>query len=152
RETKMPVTFAMLQSIAREISWQEQMATVAAENAKGANIHAQIALRGTGILMAWRGTVHPFILRPSWAEIAGKPWDQQLKTLRDPSFRARFLAEQPAPGGDLPELRMVISKGWFMQYEMGDAFNYEPKQNETIMALAAAKGVSGDEYAYDLLM
>jgi N-acyl-D-amino-acid deacylase len=152
RETKMPVTFAMLQSIAREISWQEQMATVAAENAKGANIHAQIALRGTGILMAWRGTVHPFILRPSWAQIGGKAWEQQLKTLRDPSFRARILAEDPAPGGDLPELRLVISKGWFMQYAMSDAFNYEPKQNETIMALAAAKGVSGDEYAYDLLM
>ena len=152
RETKMPVTFAMLQSIAKEQTWQEQMANMAAENAKGANIRAQIALRGTGILMAWRGTVNPFILRPSWAEIAGKPWDQQLKTLRDPAFRARIIAEEPAPGGDLPELRFVISKGWFMQYAMSDAFNYEPKQNETIMALAAAKGVSGDEYAYDLLM
>src|SRR5690349_21666322 len=73
RETGMPVTFAMLQSIAKELPWQEQMATMAVENEKGANIRAQIALRGTGILMAWRGTVNPFILRPSWAEIAGKP-------------------------------------------------------------------------------
>ncbi len=152
RETKLPVTFAMLQSIAKELPWQEQMSSMAAENAKGANIRAQIALRGTGVIMAWRGTVNPFRLRPSWAEVEGKPWDQQLKTLRDPAFRARIIAEEPNLEGDLKELRMVVSKGWFMQYEMDDAFNYEPRQNETIMARAAAKGVSGDEYAYDLLM
>lgn len=152
RETRMPVTFAMLQSIAKELPWQEQMSSMAEENAKGSNIRAQISLRGTGILMAWRGTVHPFILRPSWASIAGKPWEVQLKTLRDPSFRARLIAEEPALGGELNALRVVISKGWFTQYAMSDSFNYEPTQAETIMALAAAKGVSGDEYAYDLLM
>ena len=152
RETRMPVTFAMLQSIAKELPWQEQMSSMAEENAKGANIRAQISLRGTGILMAWRGTVHPFILRPSWAAIAGKPWDVQLKTLRDPSFRARLIAEEPALEGELSALRMVISKGWFTQYAMSDSFNYEPTQAETIMALASARGVSGDEFAYDLLM
>ena len=40
------------------------------ENAKGANIVAQIALRGNGIVMAWRGTVHPFLFKPAWTEIA----------------------------------------------------------------------------------
>ena len=40
-----------------------------AENDNGANIVAQIALRGNGIVMAWRGTVHPFRLRPSWVAI-----------------------------------------------------------------------------------
>jgi N-acyl-D-aspartate/D-glutamate deacylase len=47
---------------------------------------------------------------------------------------------------------MVLSKGWFMQYAMNDDFNYEPKADETIASLAAARGVSGDEYAYDMLM
>jgi N-acyl-D-amino-acid deacylase len=152
RETRLPVTFAMLQSIAKELPWHEQMSSMTEENAKGANIRAQISLRGTGVLMTWRGTVHPFILRPSWASIAGKPWDVQLKTLRDPEFRARLIAEEPALEGELSALRMVISKGWFTQYAMGENFNYEPTQAETIMALASARGVSGDEYAYDLLM
>ena len=153
RETKMPVTFAMLQSIAKELPWQEQMSSMAAENEKGANIHAQIALRGTGVLMAWRGTVHPFLFRPAWAEIAGKPWGEQLKALRDPEFRKRMTTQEPVfPQAELNELRMVVSKGWFMQYAMNDDFNYEPTQSETIAGLAAAKGVTGDEYAYDLLM
>ncbi|MFO0349038.1 MAG: N-acyl-D-amino-acid deacylase family protein [Alphaproteobacteria bacterium] len=152
RETGLPVLFSMLQSAASEIPWHEQMAMMAAENARGASIRAQYALRGTGILMTWRGTVHPFMLRPSWALVAGKPWAEQLRTLRDPSFRARILAEEPVLEGELSALRMVISKGWFMQYAMGDGFDYEPTPAETIMALAVARGVSGDAYAYDLLM
>ena len=35
---------------------------------------------------------------------------------------------------------------------MDDAFNYEPKMDESIMARAVAAGVSPAEYAYDLLM
>ena len=77
QETGLPVTFAMLQSIAKELPWQEQMAETAKWNAAGANIVAQIALRGNGILMAWRGTVHPFKFKPSWAEIDAAPWAEQ---------------------------------------------------------------------------
>ena len=36
--------------------------------------------------------------------------------------------------GELSALRMVISKGWFMQYAMGDGFDYEPTPAETIAA------------------
>src|SRR3546814_2082366 len=54
RETGLPVTFAALQSIAKEQPLDEQIANMRAENAKGANIVAQIALRGNGIIMAWR--------------------------------------------------------------------------------------------------
>jgi N-acyl-D-aspartate/D-glutamate deacylase len=35
---------------------------------------------------------------------------------------------------------------------MDEGFNYEPKQDESIMARAAAAGVSNAEYAYDLMM
>jgi N-acyl-D-amino-acid deacylase len=67
RETGLPVTFAALQSIAKELPLEEQISEMRAQNAKGANIVAQIALRGNGIVMAWQGTVHPFRFRPAWA-------------------------------------------------------------------------------------
>ena len=153
RETGMPVTFAALQSIAKELPLDEQIATMAAENAKGANIVAQIALRGNGIVMAWRGTVHPFRFKPAWAEIEALPWEQQLAKLRDPAFRARMIDEESVfPESDIAELLKVVAGGWFIQFEMGDAFNYEPTPAESILARAAAHGVSGAEYAYDLLM
>ncbi|MFO1240712.1 MAG: D-aminoacylase [Sphingomonadaceae bacterium] len=153
RETGMPVTFAALQSIAKELPLDEQIANMRAENAKGANIVAQIALRGNGIVMAWQGTVHPFRFKPAWVEIEGLPWEQQLAHLKDPAFKARMLSEANVfPESDIAELLKIVAGGWFIQFEMDPDFNYEPTQAESIMARAAAAGVSGDEYAYDLLM
>jgi N-acyl-D-aspartate/D-glutamate deacylase len=154
RETGLPVTFAALQSIAKEQPLDEQIANMRAENDNGANIVAQIALRGNGIIMAWQGTVHPFRLRPSWQAIAELPWDQQRAKLLDPAFKAQLLSEA-ADYSQVPEdiigISMVVSAGWGMQFEMDPDFDYEPQADASIAARAAAAGVSGDEYAYDLL-
>ncbi len=153
RETKLPVTFAALQSIAKELPLEEQISEMRAENAKGANIVAQIALRGNGIVMAWRGTVHPFRFRPAWKEIIDLPWAEQYAKLKDAAFKQRMLTEpNEFPESDLIGLLMVVAGGWTLQYEMGPAFNYEPTSDETIAARAAAAGKSPEEYAYDLLM
>lgn len=153
RETGLPVSFAALQSIAKELPLEEQIATMTAENDNGANIVAQIALRGNGIVMAWRGTVHPFLFKPAWAEIAGLSWDEQLTQLRDPAFRTRMIAEESMiPDVDVADLYRVIAGGWAAQYEMGADFNYEPTAAESIAQRAADAGQSGSEYAYDLLM
>jgi len=153
RETGLPVTFAALQSIAKELPLEEQISEMRAENAKGANIVAQIALRGNGIVMAWRGTVHPFRFRPAWLEIMNLPWAEQLAHLKDPAFKQRMISEDNQfPESDLIGLIMVVAGGWTLQYEMGPDFNYEPQQGETIAARAAAAGVAAVEYAYDLLM
>lgn len=154
RETGLPCTFAALQSIAKEQSLDEQIANMRAQNDNGANIVAQIALRGNGIVMAWQGTVHPFRLRPSYQTIAELPWPDQKARLLDPAFKAQILSEasdysQVNP--DIVGLIMVVCGGWTMQYEMGPEFNYEPQADESIAARAAAAGKSGDEYAYDLL-
>jgi N-acyl-D-amino-acid deacylase len=154
RETGLPCTFAALQSIAKDMSLDEQIAAMRAENARGANIVAQIALRGNGIVMAWQGTVHPFRLKPSWKAIEGLPWEQQKDRLLDPAFKARLLAEThdfSEVNPDLMGLVMVVCGGWTMQYEMDPDFDYEPTAEESIFERAAAAGVSPEEYAYDLL-
>lgn len=151
-ETGLPVTFAMLQSIAKELSWHEQIAAMEEWNAKGANIVAQIALRGNGVLMAWRGTLHPFLFKPAWAEIAELPWDQQWARLKDPAFRQRMIAEANVwPESDLQNLLFIIAEGFAFQYEMGEDFDYEPTAADSIAARAAAAGQSPAEYAYDML-
>ena len=153
RETGLPVTFAALQSIAKELPLDEQIAMMRKENAAGANIVAQIALRGNGIVMAWRGTVHPFRFKPAWTEIAALPWAQQLARLKDPAFKVRMLAEDNLfPESDIIEFLRVVAGGWFLQFEMDPDFDYEPTAAEAILARAAAAGVDPAEYAYDLLM
>jgi N-acyl-D-aspartate/D-glutamate deacylase len=153
RETGLPVTFAALQSIAKEMPLEEQISSMIAENDNGANIVAQIALRGNGIIMAWQGTVHPFRFKPAWAEIEALPWAQQLVWLKDPAFKARMIAEESVfPESDIIDFLRIVAGGWPVHFEMGPAFNYEPRQDESVMARAIAAGVSPAEYAYDLLM
>ena len=153
RETGLPVTFAALQSIAKEMPLEEQISSMIAENDNGANIVAQIALRGNGIIMAWQGTVHPFRFKPAWAEIEALPWAQQLVRLKDPAFKARMISEESVfPESDIIDFLRIVAGGWPVHFEMGPAFNYEPRQDESIMARAIAAGISPAEYAYDLLM
>ena len=154
RETGLPVTFAALQSIAKDQTLDEQIANMRAQNDNGANIVAQIALRGNGIVMAWQGSVHPFIRKPSWIAMEELDWDARLERLRDPDFRARLIAEDslPSENVDMAEVQFVVTDGWQMQFEMDDDFNYEPTASESVAERAAAKGVAPAEYAYDMLM
>ena len=153
RETGLPVTFAALQSIAKELPLDEQISQMRAQNDNGANIVAQIALRGNGIIMNWRGTVHPFRFKPSWVAISELPWNEQMAHLKDPAFKAHLLAEESVfPESDILPLLQVIAGVFQLQFGMDDNFNYEPQADETIAALAAKAGKSGAEFAYDTLM
>lgn len=153
RETGLPVTFAALQSMAKDLPLSEQIAEMERQNASGANIVAQIALRGTGVVMNWRGTVHPFLFRPSWATIAGLPWEQQLARLRDPAFKAQLLDEANVyPESDIIQLLQAIAQGWAGQFEMDDGFDYEPGPDASVLSRAAAKAVSPEAYAYDVML
>ena len=136
------------------MSLEEQIAATAEENAKGANIVAQIALRGNGIIMAWQGTVHPFVFKPAWEEIAELGWDAKLAKLKDPDFRKRMIEEESVypDNPDLLPLFMMIANGWPLQFEMMDGFNYEPTPAESVAARAEQAGMTGTEYAYELLM
>jgi N-acyl-D-amino-acid deacylase len=153
RETGLPVTFAALQSIAKDLPLSEQIAEMERQNASGANIVAQIALRGNGIVMNWRGTVHPFRFRPSWRTIEALAWDEQLARLRDPAFKAQLLGEaNDYPESDIIHLLMAISQGWTGQFEMDEGFDYEPQADASVAARAKAAGVSPESYAYDLML
>ncbi len=154
REAGVPVTFAALESIQKDMPLKEQIATMRAENDNGANIVAQIALRGNGIIMAWQGTVNPFAFRPSWKTIADLPWEEQKAKLLDPAFKAQLLSESndysEAPM-DIIGVVMVITQGWALQYEMDPDFDYEPDESASVNARANAAGVDPQEYAYDML-
>ncbi len=151
RETGVKVSFALLQ--AKGDDWRRNLRRVEEANARGANITAQIAIRGTGMLLTWRGTAHPFSVRPSWIAISGKPWDEQWALLNDPEFKARLLAEPPAmPGIPVTPLLQKLIQGWDTQFRIGDDPDYEPGQDESIAAIAAREGRDPAELAYDMLM
>ena len=154
RETGVPIAFTMLQSPIKQMPWTEQMAGMCNANDNGANLVAAIGLRGIGVIMNWRGTVHPFIRKPSWQKIAGLSWDEQKAKLSDPAFKAMMLAEGnlPPPSVDMAPFFMLVTAAWAMQFPLGDGFSYEPTREESIFGFAKAAGKESAEYAYDQLM
>ena len=153
RETGLPVTFTALQSPIKAMSFDDQMAQMREQNAQGANILAQISMRGTGLILGWRCTFNPFSFKPSWAEVAELEPAAQHERLSDPAFKAKLLAEESVyPDSDIQILAEMMAGAWTMQYELSDGFNYEPTAAESIAGLAAAANQSPEEYAYDLMM
>ncbi len=153
-ETGQPILFSMLQSPVKKLSWHDQMAAMRAANAKGANIVAAIGLRGIGVLMNWRGTVHPFMQKPSWLAIKDLPWDQQYARLSDPAFKAALLAEPslPPPSPDMAAFFMLVTAAWAMQYPLTDGFDYEPTRDDSIFGHADRNGQDAASFAYDWMM
>ncbi len=154
KETGLPVAMSMLQSPIKQMPWRDQMAGVQSANDNGGNIVAAIGLRGIGVIMNWRGTVHPFMNKPSWRAIAGLPWEEQKAKLSDPHFKAQILAEEslPPPSPDMLPFFFLVTAAWAMQYPLPDGFNYEPTREESIAGFAERAGLDGAEYAYDQLM
>ncbi len=151
REAGIKVSFGMLQAVGDD--WRRHMSHVEAANARGARITAQIALRGTGLLLNWRGTAHPFLARAAWYEIAHKPWAEQWAALNDPAFKARLLADPAiAPGLSVNALSKKLFEGWDTQYPIGDNPDYEPAPEDSIAARAAREGRDPAELAYEIMM
>ncbi len=154
KETGVPIVMSMLQSPVKQMPWQDQMAAIETANDNGAHIVAAIGLRGIGVVMNWRGTVHPFMRKPSWEKIAGLTWEEQKAHLYDPAFKAQLLAEEniPPPSPDMAPFFILVTAAWAMQFPMGDDFSYEPTRVESIDGFATAAGLDGAAYAYDQLM
>ena len=152
RESGVPVTFTALQSPIKAMNFDDQLAKMREQNAKGANILAQISMRGTGLVLGWRTTFNPFSFKPSWAEAADLGESAQLEKLLDPDFKAKLIAEDSIfPDSELQLLGQLMANAFDMQYALTEGFNYEPTEQQSIAHLAAGAGVSGAEYAYDLM-
>ena len=57
--------FHALQSPIKAMSFDDQMAQMREQNAQGANILAQISMRGTGLILGWRCTFNPSHSNPA---------------------------------------------------------------------------------------
>lgn len=151
--TGLPVSYALLQSPLDDEGWRDQLRRTEEANAAGAKVTAQISLRGTGVLLGWRGTAHPFVTRASWKAIAGLPWAEQYQRLGDPAFKAALLADPvERPAIDLGALTDLLLYGWAMQYPLGDEPDYEPAPADSVAARAARDGRDPAEFAYEVMM
>ncbi|MEO6123949.1 MAG: amidohydrolase family protein [Ilumatobacteraceae bacterium] len=152
--TKLPVTFAMLQNERNPDSWKIALDKVDATNAAGGNMRPQIAARPFGMMIGWANN-NPFTKRPTVVDLVSRLGGAELRDeLRKPEVRAAILAETDLASdpsiqfdGLGPFLQSMLDK----IYAMGDTPNYEPDADQTVSEIAASRGVTPMEAAYDLL-
>jgi N-acyl-D-aspartate/D-glutamate deacylase len=153
KKTGLPVSLAMLQENEAPERWRTILQRIQEARADGANMRAQITVRYVGLMFNWRGSLHPFLGKPAWLEIAALAWEDQLERLRDPAFRERMISE-PSDFGD--EGAVANLQGLLEAYDTmfatdGD-IDYEPDPATTIGARARVSDVQPLELVYDALM
>jgi N-acyl-D-aspartate/D-glutamate deacylase len=143
-----PATFTLGTANDGPPVWNVALDRIAAANAKGARISAQVLPRPVGLLMGFELSTNPFSACPGWAALEGLPFDDRVARLCNSEVRAALIAEEPAPDN----LFALVARNWEWIFPLGDPPVYEPAPSESVAARAAAAGVTPAEIAYDLML
>jgi N-acyl-D-aspartate/D-glutamate deacylase len=144
-----PLSFSMVQADVVPNQWRQLSERLDASVSEGYPLKAQIAGRPVGLMLGLQGSVHPFISRPSYREIADLPLAGKVARMRDPEYRARLIAE--APMKDHPFVNSVAGAQHKM-FRIGERVDYEPDPSTSLAAEAERLGVHPDELVYDALL
>ena len=144
----LPVTFTLVVANSGDPTWEDAITMIEKANAAGGDITAQLLPRPIGLIIGLQLSANPFVLYPSYREIAHLPLDERVAEMRKPEVRARILADKPGHGHPI----LYVAQMWDWIYPLGDTPNYEPDPADSIGARARAKGVEPMEEAYDRLL
>jgi N-acyl-D-aspartate/D-glutamate deacylase len=151
-DTGVTVTYSLLQSPLQPGNWIKLLELTRQARAQGASIAAQIACRPTGLVLGWQSTIHPFVGRQTYRDIAALPFEERLEKLKDPAVRAAILAD---PSKKMGPLGAIMTQGFdrmFRLQQPDGSLDYEPRGEDSIKALAEASGQAPDAVVYDMLM
>lgn len=144
----LAVTFTLTTGNSGEPIWPGALNLVEKFNAAGADITAQVFARPIGLVIGLELTANPFVLYPSYQEIAHLPLAERVAQMRKPEVRQRILADQPGEGHPF----MHFAQAWRWIFPLADPPNYEPSAQDSILARAQSRGVSPLEEAYERLL
>ncbi|MCV7104053.1 N-acyl-D-amino-acid deacylase family protein [Mycobacterium palustre] len=147
----LPVTFTLVVANAGDPTWPDAITMIEkANSAAGGDIRvtAQLLPRPIGLIIGLQLSANPFVLYPSYREIAHLPLAERVAEMRKPEVRARILADKPGQGHPI----LYVAQMWDWIFPLGDNPNYEPDPADSIGARARARGVDPMEEAYDRLL
>ncbi|MGA9357850.1 MAG: N-acyl-D-amino-acid deacylase family protein [Mycobacterium sp.] len=144
----LPVTFTLVVANAGDPTWPDAITMIEKANAAGGDVTAQLLPRPIGLIIGLQLSANPFVLYPSYREIAQLPLAERVAEMRKPEVRARILADKPGRGHPI----LYVAQMWDWIFPLADNPNYEPNPSDSIGARARAKGVDPMEEAYDRLL
>ncbi len=153
QDTGRPVWFLLTDRPTDPVRWKRLMEGVHKARAAGAMVTAQVAGRPVGVLLGADTALNPFSIRPSYQALLKLPIAERMKRMQDPAVRARILSEAPSAEllNRLSQFRQHIVRRWHRMFKLGDPPDYEPRESDSIAAIAEREGRTPDEVAYDYL-
>ncbi len=148
-QTGRPVVFSLVQTHTEFDRFRTLMDSAAEMQARGIQIHPEIAARPTGIHWSMDGVHIPFSTRPSYQALAHLPRAERVVEMRKPEVRARILADTD---GDFrhPDAKMFLTN-FNNMFPVRAPMNWEPTADESMAGFARKAGVTPQEYCYDYL-
>jgi N-acyl-D-aspartate/D-glutamate deacylase len=148
----LPVTFTLVVANQGDPTWPDAITMIEKANkaAGGGDVRvtAQLLPRPIGLIIGLQLSANPFVLYPSYREIAHLPLPERVAEMRKPEVRARILADKAGVGHPI----LYVAQMWDWIFPLGDHPNYEPNPADSIGARARARGVNPMEEAYDRLL
>jgi len=144
-----PLSLSLAQAGSSPDGWRGLLGLIEQASKDGLAIRGQVAPRPIGLLLGLQGTINPFIAHETFAEIKDKSLADKVRIMRDPSFRARMLAETEARATH-PLARRVMA--FDRIFPLGDPPNYEPPKETSLAAQAARGNREAQDIAYDMLL
>jgi len=143
------VTFPLLQYNDAPDRWLEIAQACAAERARGVDIYGQVVARPVGVLYGLDLTLHPFRGCPTYETIEKLPTSERAAEMGRPEVRRAILAEMALP---LDPKYPAFMREIHLCYAMGEVPEYAPREAERLDNVAARRGCSIAEVAYDALL
>ena len=111
----LPVTFTLVIGNIGDPTWPDAINMIEKANAAGGDVTAQLLPRPIGLIMGLQLSANPFVLYPSYREIADLPLAERVAEMRKPEVRARILADKPGIGHPI----LVVTQMWDWIFPLG---------------------------------
>ena len=145
-----PVSFALLQVDADPGLWRKQLEASLEACAEGAALYPQVAGRPTGLLTGHHASICLFSEIPAYRELRRRRLGaaELADALADPEVRRSIVSWRP-PTSAVAE---SMERAYARTFVLGDPPDYEPGPERSLAGLAAARGVTPLEVAYDEML
>ena len=145
-----PLSFSLVQSPRGPNAWRTLLDALSEATAAGLPMKAQVCGRPVGVLLGFELTLNPFSHTQAYRDIADLPFADRLTRLQDPTFQAALLDQATPAGGHA--IAAGLTRNWSTMFLMGDEPDYEQTPDQTIAALAEARGMTPDQLALEHML
>ena len=147
-ESGRPLYYLLVQFDEHPDRWRKVL-ELSRPGPDGAVMHPQVCPRPVGFFLGLECTFNPFVTRGAYREIAHLPLAERVLRMHDPEVRGKILSQVRDHKSNLMQ---QVTGAFDKMYRLGDPPNYEPSEQDSILAIANREGREPQEVAYDILL